>query len=376
MQNISYRVPGTHLHWTVSPSGVITRMDEPASSYVVLLTQTSSSGRRPKQKPMPVNPYGLNLQRIAAMQIQGDYFYSSGAKEFANGPILNTVPRGATYPPFDSTNLYNEAVSKLNDKSRGDLDISVDLAEAHKTGKMFNATKNAVDYWNQFWKRSGPKWVRALAGGSKVAANAWLEFTYGWKPLASTLYGAADESLRLVVNKIEHHRGRASQLVVPAYVTLETIWGPVNFPVVGGGIKYSITLGVALTTDQHDPARWSSLNPVSIAWELMPYSFVVDWFYDVGGYLRNVETSLLYMNRFRTGYRTDLSVSKVTCQITDKLVSAGETHSSIHRGTVEHVDINRKVLTSYPAPYLPSFEAKLGSSRLLSAASLLRQRMK
>jgi len=318
----------------------------------------------------------LNIQRIACEQSVGDYFYSNGSSEHANGPILYPAPRGASYPPYSSTALFNRALEKLNDKSRGDLDISVDLAEAHKTAKMANAVESAKNYASTFFRKSKLSGLaRAIANGSKAASNAWLEFTYGWKPLASTVYGAAEESLRLVINKIEHHRGRASEVVVPAYVTLETIWGPLNLPVVSGGIKYSCTLGVSLTTDQNDPARWSTLNPLGIAWELMPYSFVVDWFYNVGGFLRSVETSLLYSNRFRFGYRTDLSVSEVHCQLVDKLVSASETHTAILNGSVKHVNINRSALSAYPAPYLPSFEAKLGSSRLLSAASLLRQRL-
>lgn len=31
-------------------------------------------------------------------------------------------------------------------------------------------------------------------------------------------------------------------------------------------------------------------NPVAIAWELVPLSFVVDWFYDVGGFLNSFDT--------------------------------------------------------------------------------------
>lgn len=365
MQNISFRVPAVRTHYTVSSTGVVTYMNEQSSSRFILRSQSGYTGARPKTKPMPIHAYSLNCQDITAVQEIGDYFYSNGSKEFGTGPTLSTTVAGATYyPAVGFSDVYNDALEKLTSKVRGDLDISIDLAEAHKTLKMFNAVEKVIDYTRTFRRRFGVL---------KVASNLWLEYTYGVRPLLGTVYGAADENLRTVINRSQRYSARASRTIKMERVVVNTIWGPVSYPIVGGYFKYSTTLGLDLRTDQFDIGRWSSLNPVSIAWELTPFSFVVDWFLNVGGYLRNMETYLLYANKFRSGYRTNLSVSEHQGLIVDRLNSPTEVHFSQHRCTVKHTDIQRTILSSYPAPSLPSLKADLGSSRLTSAAALLSQ---
>jgi len=367
LQNITFRVPAKRSHYTVSSTGVVTNLDENSSSLFVFRTQTGYTGPIPKVKPMPVHAYSFNFQRISATQIQGDYYYSNGSHEHASGPFLNVVPGGATYSSYDISSLYNRALENLIEKMRGGLDLSIDLAEAGKTVKMLKIKDQVVSYTKTFLGRLGPV---------KAASNAWLAYTYGVRPLIQSLYGVADENIRVVINKTANFSGRASMKVVPKTVTLSTMFGPVTYPIVGGYVKHSVTLGVDVRTDQFDLARWSSLNPASIAWELMPFSFVVDWFYNVGGYLRSMETALLYGSKFRSGYRTNLSVGATTGLIIDKLVSQAETHTSIHKCTVDHVDIQRSVLNQFPAPSIPSLKAELGSSRLISASALLAQLLK
>jgi hypothetical protein len=314
---------------------------------------------------MPLHAYNFNAQRIA-LQHNATYLYLNKDIETANGFALNTAISGATYQPvFDWNPLQNQALEKLTSQTRGDLDLSIDLAEMGKTLKMLKLSEQAVDYTSTFVKRFGP--IRA-------ASKAWLTYTYGIKPLLSSIFGIADENLRMVINKTQRYRVRASGFYFPTTVNLNTCLGSVNFPVEGGSkpVKVSVTYGLDLRTEQFDLSRWSSLNPVSIAWELTPLSFVFDWFYNVGGYLRNYETYLISDNKFRSGYRTRLAVGEVKCGISDVGVGAGEiSHSSIWKGNIKSTNIERTVLASYPAPTLPSFGVDMGSSRMLSAAALL-----
>jgi len=296
------------------------------------------------------------------------YQYIGGSSETAAGPALSSTINGATFgPAYDWTPLENKALEKLTTKVRGDLDLSIDLAEIHKTVKMLKVTEQVVDLTNTFVKKFGIL---------KAPAKAWLAWTYGVRPLLGTIFGAADENIRIVINKTAHFRVRANGLYFPRTVTLNTVVGVVPFPVViGSSVKTSVSYGLDLRTDQFDLARWSSLNPASIAWELTPFSFVVDWFYNVGGYLRNMETYLLYANKFRSGYKTRLSASDLRFEIIDSGIGNGSEiyHSSVWKGSIKHVDIQRSVLSSYPSPYPPVLGADLGSSRLLSSAALLAQ---
>jgi hypothetical protein len=131
-------------------------------------------------------------------------------------------------------------------------------------------------------------------------------------------------------------------------------------------------------------SQWSSLNPVSLAWEVIPYSFVVDWLIDVGSFLRNWETALLFGVRFKDGYVSTLEAykGKETAQNNANGMlygvpngyprswwPAGEEPKAFRR----YVNFNRTVLASWPYPRQPTFHVGLGSQRLFSAASLIRQ---
>lgn len=366
MQNILFRVPALYETWVQPKVGNQTYTTFPSSSRFISRRQTGYTGKRPK-KPMPPHDYMFVYEDIR-MSTDYDYIDMSDNHLIGRGPCLapNTNNGITLNPSFDSLDatLSADALSKLNDKTRGDLDISVDLAEAHKTAKMLNFTQKVVDYTKMFTRKF------ALL---KPAANAWLEYTYGVKPLLRTLYGAADENLRVVINKTQSFTARASGVFVPTSIPINTIWGVITFPVVSSNLKRSWTYGVNIATDQFDLARWSSLNPASIAWELQPYSFVVDWFFNVGGYLRNMETYLLYNNKFRSGYRTILTTGDLNFEKRTTSLPNYKYVNDHNYGYARLVIIQRSVLNSYPVPSLPSLRARLGSSRLLSAASLLAQ---
>jgi len=362
MENVKFRVPAARHHWEVDQFGnVIYDTQDASSSRFILRSQSGYVGKRPTTKPLPVHDYSFNQQDMNITHV-AEYWYTNGFREYAVGPALSQFIAGAIFKPtYDWSSLYNATVAKLSDKVRGDLDVSVDLAEAGKTAKMFRVMDNVINYTKTFRK----KW-----GLLKVPANAWLEYTYGVKPLLSTIYGVANENLRVVINKTAKFSARTTEVYRPKTCGVNTIFGMVDFPCIGD-IKVSLTIGVDMRTEQFDLARWSSLNPVSIAWELMPYSFVVDWFYNVGGYLRNMETYLLYANKFRSGYKTTLAAGAVKLELNDY----GGDHVSRWNGSCSFIDIQRVALASYPAPHLPSFKAALGSSRLLSGAALLAQHL-
>jgi hypothetical protein len=121
-------------------------------------------------------------------------------------------------------------------------------------------------------------------------------------------------------------------------------------------------------------AKWSSLNPYSLAWELMPYSFVIDWFLDIGSYMRNLETALIADNQFNSGSLSTLVYCKIRGVVNYSGRNVGGSEFQQLRGDAEKYqsDFTRVLLPSYPLPSLPSFQADLGASRLLSAAALLR----
>jgi len=124
-------------------------------------------------------------------------------------------------------------------------------------------------------------------------------------------------------------------------------------------------------------ANLTSLNPASIAWELTPFSFVVDWFFDVGGYLRALETALIYGSLFVDGFILRSYRNWGECRI-DSRKDYGSDTFNIYQGsgTYQKTRYERAPLLGYPFPKLPVFKADLSSAQLLNAAALLSQHLR
>lgn len=289
--------------------------------------------------------------------------YSGDIAFDSNHPFLN----GQAFPPH----LYNEVLDKLNEKARGGLDLAVDLAQAGQTMRMLRASENATTFVKLF-----RGWRGLINGVSSIR----LAYVYGWKPLAQDIWDAANLGIEVALGCMEHFKARCSEEITstPESFTIKQ-YGACPGQCERKG-RHTAEMAVSLTTLGHDPSKWTSLNPASIAWELVPYSFVLDWIVDVGSYIRNFETSLLYNNRFVNGYYTTGTHFDATWEASAyrEELSWGvyQYYSVDASASFRYRKLQRIVLTSYPAPRLPMVKAELGSGRLLNLAALIGGKMK
>jgi hypothetical protein len=274
------------------------------------------------------------------------------------------------WPAFPNTTVFNKALSRLYDHLRGDIDLSIDLAESHKTKSMMRDTVRAMSNLALTFrkmKRSNPRdW-----------GNLWLEYTYGWKPLASSIFGAANKLIVgpqgprfLVVS------GKATEVDANDDRVVQASFGvnSKNRIVTYRTSRCKFVCRYNLLGDRlEELAGFTSLNPVSIAWELTPYSFVVDWFLNVGGYLRDFENSLLYHSSFVDGYVTETSRGQARAVLYGSESALGTTNVWQGEGWEVTVEKKRSVLSGSPTPRPPRFDPHLGASRLVSGAALLGQ---
>lgn len=319
------------------------------------------------------NPWGYTVhdkyhftgtKRLQYRIGQMNWWETKGAFGFESDPPF--------YPDWNRALVYNLALEKLNSKVRGGLDLSIALAEAGTTVRMIKSVKKFTDFARG----------RGL-GSTKDLANGWLQYTYGWKPLMSDIFAVANESVNIVLGTIQRVHARVRlPLTVDAkkrrsQIANLTAATAVTTNVRGDGGQ-SCTIVLELDVPSFDLARWTSLNPVSIGWELIPYSFVVDWFYDVGSYLRGLETALLYSTRFRSGYVSELYAYDGEEWVKEPLAQDfGSYYYSLDvKASVRRREFVRAVLSSYPFPRKPTFEVDLNWKRLVSAGSLLRQLFK
>lgn len=133
----------------------------------------------------------------------------------------------------------------------------------------------------------------------KTSASAWLSLQFGWLPLIGDAYSAADAyragATRPKVTKIRAHK--TLKRTVPT-------GGKTR-----GGLKYvdslieTYTKRVILKTT-YQPSAYDQLgltNPALIAWELLPFSFIVDYFIGIGDWL---ELHTILPNRSTTYVNT------------------------------------------------------------------------
>lgn len=265
--------------------------------------------------------------------------------------------------PLFSNVAYNQAISKIYDEIRGSLDLAVDAAQAGQAKSMIQSAVGGVE-----------KLVKVLQKMRRAsvheAGKLWLEYQYGWRPLAGSLYQTLDRLLKPDVIYVRA-RARAQELVYHTQKSGSYNQIPYQFDLLESG-RCAMEVNYKLSNSRLQAlAGYTSLNPVSIAWELIPYSFVVDWFYDFGGYCRNLETSIAYGCDFSHGYyvQTALKTGEIYCK---GRAQSGTlvTQADLKYG-VRYVKKHRTPLTVAPAPRAPVLNPQLGSGRILNALALV-----
>jgi len=183
--------------------------------------------------------------------------------------------------------------------------MSVFLAEAPEALKMITGTATTIanslhrlkhkDFVGaarvlvQGTPREGHKIPKVPA--TKSLSSRWLELQYGWLPLLSDAKSGA-EQLADVLNV--PRRQRYSAKVREERVT-KTVheWGASGTPC--GSMIFQAqsqatriherTLRAYISEGPTVPQMLGLLNPELVAWELLPYSFVADWFIPIGDWL-------------------------------------------------------------------------------------------
>lgn len=193
----------------------------------------------------------------------------------------------------DVSNAKSRALVEAYAKMKSpDVLLPVFWYEREKTLRMARRPfGNAIRLLDDIFARR----ARFLSRGySLVQAieSAWLEARYGWRPTMYDLWGIAKAAAhkkplvgsRLVARGGEYHAWKRTE------VSTGTFGGPCDRT---WSIKTKIGAGVVYSVDDMTEAGWKRRclgltldNVPSNIWEVIPFSFVVDWFYQVGLWLR------------------------------------------------------------------------------------------
>lgn len=261
----------------------------------------------------------------------------------------------------DSANIAaratNSVLSSLKDQK---AHLPLIIAESRKTCDMF------IDVAHTLAKvintvRKGP---RAIAYGLQkyrdprevldTLTAAQLLKEYGVKPLLMDL----DASIRSLAEL--SYRPVFVTATGRGQDTCTTVFPPRS----GGDARqrsasylqsYSYKIWVEAMVDpgyQHSAASFGLVNPLEVAWELTPYSFVVDWFLPIGDAFSSLDAT--YGLSFSRGYSTSKTVNVY------------------QRGSYKQTvtQYSREKLETFPS-FTAIFSPDLSHQRLANAMSLL-----
>lgn len=192
------------------------------------------------------------------------------------------------------------------------------------------------------------------------ASGAWLQYSFGWKPMMQDMYDAATVLGKDVPN------GKVSAGSGESY----RIWeNGINSPLqrLGGNVR--VRQYGEMSVDNHNSFMLQNmglLNPVSIAYELIPFSFLADWCFDLGSALDSL-TAEVGMTVQNTG-------TSITAKVGGNVVWIWPTQVEIPYVVPNVVVYHRKGGLSTPMPNL-NITTNLGTSfsRAANAVSLLGQ---
>lgn len=318
--------------------------------------------------------------------------YNLGARtSWAKGPMDGSgraVPNGYTTQFADATNVTNRAKAKIAHKVKNDkIDLGVTIAESSQAFRMFGSTTRRIADAYRALRHGDIRGLRRniyvkpphaaslLHRGPldvrKHAPSLWLELQYGWKPLLSDMYGAceavharlAEGALyRASTSAVEQLDRWNKGVVCPGIVLADVRRNQTN------RAKYQLQYWVDNSTGN----TLSSLgltNPLSVAWELVPYSFVVDWFIPVGDYLSTLDAYLGVT--FHKGF--EVIIKEFVGYAAYRGANGLPDWTNTARGVdvYRHVTYNRNVLTAFPRAGLPKLKNPFSALHAANAISLM-----
>lgn len=183
--------------------------------------------------------------------------------------------------PSERMKVMSDTVSKV----ALDFDALTTLAESKETLTLIiNLIKGILKPLSTLAKLARDTRRNPLKEGS----SAWLTYRYGIMPVIYTI----EDLIKLLKQAGFMYQTFRSEESSDLKFPQRDMSVPHIFNVGVASLTYRGTGKVMYDSQFMRLAARTSVNPVATVWELVPYSFVADWFIDVSGFIRSQTLAL------------------------------------------------------------------------------------
>lgn len=218
-------------------------------------------------------------------------------------------PGSFAIPGYRAQSTYNSAYERFVSRARGgdSAQLGVALGEFRSTARMMDGAAHRL---LKTAKQLDFRYRKSLAlrRRFRTFADYWLEWSFGWAPLFGDLYRGARRlsqepppirAFGAATSNYSDTSGSGNPRHVRSFRYTVRVFGEVH--VTNPSLALATDLGLT--------------NPATVAWELVRFSFVVDWMTDMGSFLSGY-TDFFGRTLYNAGWsRVQFGVSNQTWAI-------------------------------------------------------------
>lgn len=299
----------------------------------------------------PVQPWGTALASQAGYTSEVVSYGWSQANDYRLLSKLQSRVSGSNFDAGVFLGEGREALRMIHD------------AATRISGAVYAFRRGRLDYAARILTR---KTDREAIFHRKNPASNWLELQYGWLPLLGDAHDGAQflaHRLNVPLTRTCVVTEKSAGYVVPANSSL------VSYP--GSYARRSVRIK-AIIRENKSYSLTGLIDPFTIGWELLPWSFVVDWFIPIGNFLQARGLSNRLVGTFVTSTKTEYFIPKIVPALGSTTQFKGTCPYS-----KQSVNLTRSISTSLNVK-MPEFK-RLGDvpswKRAANAVSLLVMRL-
>lgn len=282
-------------------------------------------------------------------------------------------PGGIPFPFWDNAAEFSLQSKLFKEIKDHEFNLAVNVAQGRQLVDMvssnirkFGRALLALKHGNLSYaaRQFGAKNHTSLLDAKDISGR-WLELQYGWLPSLSDAFEAAK-----AYEAITCMRSNRVQVVKAIHGVYDGSAAPSSYQAPGEGRvfgRYIYELEEALSA----PRSLGLMDPLSVIWEVIPYSFVVDWFLPIGSYLENLSVAPFLRGRWMRTLRQSARARTGMIFDPDYL---NRFRVCVREGVIRECGFN--AIAAAKPQFVNSPFLALSARRIFSSIALVHQRLK